>query len=71
MKKQSNRGRPPNQRNAAEVFICNVLKDGELSALEVFDKAEQQGISIRTLKRAKARLGVISMKETHVWYWVL
>jgi hypothetical protein len=66
-----NRGRPPTQRDFAKAFLSKTLKDGDLAAIEIFDKAKQQGISIRTLKRAKARLGVISIQEGRIWYWVL
>ncbi len=71
MNNKRKRGRPPEQLNFAETFICATLKNGEVAALEVLDKAEKAGISIRTLKRAKARLGVISIRETQVWYWVM
>jgi hypothetical protein len=31
--------------------------------------AEEQGISPKTLNRAKAALGVISIKRNNKWYW--
>lgn len=33
--------------------------------------AEEQGISLKTLNRAKSALGVISEKRSDGWYWIL
>ena len=33
--------------------------------------AEAQGISVKTLNRAKSALGVISIKRDGKWYWEL
>lgn len=40
-------------------------------AAEIQAEFDQAGISIATLKRAKARLGVISVKDAHGWKWAL
>ena len=37
----------------------------------MMQKAEEQGISPKTLNRAKDALGVISIKRGSQWYWEL
>jgi hypothetical protein len=41
---------------------------GPVAAVEIMPKAEEQGISKKTLKRAKSALGVISIKRDGQWY---
>jgi hypothetical protein len=48
------------------LFSC-VYPDEEAS--KVMEMAEEQGISIKTLKRAKSVLGVNSAKRNGQWYW--
>ena len=38
---------------------------------EVFDLADEQGISKRTLENAKKELGVRAKRINNTWYWEL
>lgn len=56
----------------ARAFLRECLVTGDwVPAAEVFGKAEQQGISEKTLKRAKAKLGVETRKRQERWHWRL
>ena len=51
----------PDERSAiddAEDFLRQLLKEGVVSRRQIMQEAEEAGISERTLKRAKSRLGV-------------
>ena len=67
----ASRGRPAEQRDEAEVFMEESLKFGKVKASEIYRLAEKERITTRTLKRAKARLGVKSFKEGVEWFWEL
>ena len=47
------------------------LSDKVVSAAEMFSKAKEQNISARTLKTAKAALGVRTSKKGNQWLWTL
>ena len=57
----------------ARDFLSTVLTQGARPARDVQAEARQDGISERTLKRAKADLGVISRKRgmSDIWEWAL
>lgn len=55
----------------AEKLIQELLKDGPVASEDVFDKAKAQRISPRTLKTAKKKLGVKSIKTKEGWQWKL
>lgn len=38
---------------------------------EIFDMADEQGISKRTLENAKKKLGIRAKKVNNSWYWEL
>lgn len=63
------RGRPSAARDEAEGFILETLAFGKVKASEVFSLAEQDGISARTVKRAKSRMGIRTFQEGREWYW--
>ena len=64
--------RKPESRFAkARRFIETILADGPVLAVDVFEKAEEQDISVSTLNRAKEALGAISVKQGEQWFWVL
>lgn len=63
------RGRPPAKRQNAEAWLAETLKEGSALALVVEEAAEEAGISIRTLARAKKDLGVASVKGVDGWRW--
>jgi Bifunctional DNA primase/polymerase, N-terminal/AAA domain len=58
----------------AEEFLHHTLSDGPKGSDEVNAAAKDAGISVRTLKRAKKKLGVVSEKEKGVFdsgKWVM
>jgi len=62
--------------NEADAFLAELLAEGPVRATEAFKGADAHGISRRTLKRAKRRLGVITTRkggpgDRGVWYWSL
>ena len=67
-----NQGQPerraPKGRDAA-VFLATALEDGPVAAEEVKERAKADGISEKTLKRAKGTLGVESYQMAGKWYW--
>jgi hypothetical protein len=48
-----------------------VETSNEISSNEVFDMAEEQGLSKRTLENAKKELGIRAKKINNSWYWEL
>ena len=59
---------------AAE-WLQGVLAGGQVRSIEILALAKKENIAIRTLKRAKKRLGVLSRNEgfggNSIWYWML
>ncbi len=53
----------------AEEFIVEMLKGGPAKAQDVYNDAKKNGISERTLNRAKKNLGVKSVREDNIWIW--
>ena len=47
------------------------LSEGAVSSNQLYEDAEQMGISKRTLKRAKATLPISSIKRNGSWYWIM
>jgi hypothetical protein len=62
---------PKDQLSRACNLIKTTLAYGPVAAAEIMLKAEEQGISEKTLKRAKSALGVISIKRGGQWFWDL
>jgi hypothetical protein len=62
-------------RAEAEQWLTDELSDGPKPAADIKVRAEKDGISIRTLERAKSRLGVTSRREGYArggrWVWVM
>ncbi|MFR4405878.1 MAG: AAA family ATPase [Anaerovoracaceae bacterium] len=55
----------------AELFLKEILADGETSAVEIYTLAEQEGIKQKTLRKAKDKLKVTVIKRKNKWYWNL
>ncbi len=55
----------------AEDFLRIQLENGIQSAKYLIEEAEEQGISERTLKKAKSNLSIRSVKKNGCWYWKL
>ena len=60
---------PTDKFAAARRFIESTLAKGPAPAVDMIERAEELGISEKTLKRAKSALGVISVKRNGKWYW--
>ena len=57
------------QLDKAKKIINKTLLKGKVPAIEIEQMAIDQGISLKTLNRAKTELGVISVKIGGQWYW--
>lgn len=55
----------------AETFLRSTLAIGPVSATEILERADVLLIAERTLRRAKARLRVTSVRsgQDQQWYW--
>jgi len=58
-------------REKAKEFLQTVLENGELPSVEIYELAESEGISRRTLERAKSELGIRSVQFAGGWAWTL
>ena len=63
--------KPESQFTKARRLIETELAHGPVPAADMMQMAEEQGISPKTLNRAKEALGVISVKRGVQWYWEL
>lgn len=61
---------PPPRKTAIE-FLRAELKEGAMPAKYLLEKAESEGISKRTLDRAKKSLRIISKLQSKIWVWRL
>lgn len=52
-------------------ILTDFLSGGRRSATECYDICKENGISSRSLERAKAALGLKSQKIQDKWYWLL
>ena len=65
---------PPRMTSAideAKEALMSLLEGGAMAYGEIEQALHGMGISIRTVKRAKKDLGVVSKKEPDGWYWSL
>ena len=63
--------KPESQFDKAKRLIETALVRGPVPAADMFQMAEEEGISAKTLNRAKDDLGVHSFKRGYNWYWDL
>jgi hypothetical protein len=63
----------PAARDGAKKFLEDLLAMGPMPKTEIDDAAEGNGISSRTLERAKQELGIIAKKDgpKGTWTWRL
>ena len=64
-------GRPDNQTQNAIELLKEHLNEVPVSQKEMMLILNENGISERTVKKAKAILGVQSIKRGNNWYWFL
>lgn len=62
---------PESQFTKARRLIETKLANGPVPAADMEEMAEEQGISPKTMSRAKSALGVQSIKRDGRWYWEL
>jgi hypothetical protein len=55
----------------AKDFLWDVLSDGAMPVKDIFEEATTEGIAVRTLKRAKMAMGIVSKKRPSHWDWEL
>jgi hypothetical protein len=61
--------KPESQFAKARRLIETELANGPVLSVDMEQMAEEQGISPKTMNRAKSALGVISVKRDGKWYW--
>jgi hypothetical protein len=61
----------PTRRSNAKAFLEKILAKGPCDSSAVYDAAMKEGISKRTLERAKAELEIKSQKNGEAWEWQL
>jgi putative DNA primase/helicase len=66
-----NENKAPGARNTAKRFLRELLRNGAVPATEIEAAAKAEGIAKRTLDRAKAELGITSVKDDDKWAWQL
>lgn len=59
------------QQGKAVEWLVAQLQNGPVPQKELEQRGEEEGISFRTLKRAKEEIGVKSRKRKEGWYWEL
>lgn len=64
-------GRPDNQTQNAIEILKGLLEGNPILQREILHQMNQKGISERTARKAKAILGVQSVKQGSNWYWFL
>ena len=65
------RGRPNDKEIKAKAFLLEMLKDGEMLSSDCEEKLASAGFKKTTIKKAKKKAGVVSMKRGFLWYWSL
>jgi hypothetical protein len=63
----------PGARNTAKKFLRELLRNGPVAATEIEKAAKAEGITTRTLHRAKQELGIVAKKDgpDGKWQWYL
>ena len=68
---KGNGTKPDSQFAKAKKFLENILTGRSVTAVDVLRMAKEQGISEKTLRRAKSALGVTSPKRENQYFWEL
>jgi putative DNA primase/helicase len=70
---QASASKSPAARDEAKKFLADILANGPVIKAEIQDAADANGISERTLFRAKSELGVMAKKDgsNGTWTWRL
>ncbi len=62
-------GRPPAARNRAEQWLTDMVVQGEQPAVMLKVRGHKEGFSYGTLRNAKDKLGLLSVRKGRIWYW--
>lgn len=68
---QGKGGRPNDEIDKAKDFLADLLRAGPMDVKEVMNGAKANGITEKTLRRAKDELEVASKRLSQGWCWVL
>ncbi len=63
--------KPESQVKRAEQLVLDLLEGGPVPVKTIYNKADVEGISARTVRRAKSKLPVVSIKRASDWVWAL
>jgi len=58
------------QGQAADLLL-SLLADGRMRSTAIKEHVEGAGLSWASAKKAKARMGIVSVREGQTWYWAL
>jgi hypothetical protein len=64
-----NETKTPGALAAAKRFLRGMLAAGPVAVSEIEGAAKAERVASRTLDRAKAALGVVSIKDGKIWKW--
>ena len=71
LKKSSDeKDRGPNETEKAEEWLLEFMNGKRVAASAVESAAEDEGFGFPTVRKAKKRLGIASLKEMNQWYWL-
>lgn len=63
------------KRGVAATFLKNILREGKVPVTEIYERAEDEGITQSALERAKEKMlhdhEIKSVREKNAWYWDL
>ena len=59
------------QEEAKELLLSLSNINREVSASDIREKAQEKGISWRTMELVKKEIGIQSKKVNNAWYWIL
>ena len=63
--------REPTKESQAIILITELLKNGEMTSNEIYNRLAEHNIIKRTAENAKIKIGVISTKKSSSWTWKL
>lgn len=63
-------GKGPNETEKAEAWLVDFMDGKRVLASAVEAAAKEEGINVTTLKRAKMKMGIRSLKSQQKWYWL-
>lgn len=68
-KKSESSERGPSDTERAEVWLEAFMNGKRMLSSEIEAAAKGEGLGFPTVRKAKKRLGITSVREQHQWYW--